>query len=126
MPRAGTDCGVITGVTELEATEDGPVPAALVAVSVKVYTEPLVRPVTGIGLVAPVAVILPGLDFTVYKVIGLPFDTGAWKETVAAALPTVAETPVGAPGTVNVGVTLLDGDEAGPMPAALVAVTVKV
>jgi hypothetical protein len=52
---------------------------------------------------------------------------GAVHETVAAALPAVAVTPVGAAGAVGaVGVTALDGLEAGPVPTALVAVTVKV
>ena len=47
------------------------------------------------------------------------------KLTVACALPAVALTPVGAPGTVA-GVTLLEGDDAGLVPALLVAVTVNV
>ena len=69
---------------------------------------------------------MPGLEVTVYEVIGLPpFEAGAVKLTVAWALPAVAETPVGAPGTVA-GVTLFEGDEAGPVPMALVAVTVNV
>jgi len=63
---------------------------------------------------------------TVYLVIALPpLLDGAVQLTVAAALPAVAVTPVGAPGT-SLGVTALDGDEAGPLPLALVAVTVKV
>ncbi len=48
--------------------------------------------------------------------IGLPpFEAGAEKLTVAWALPAVAETLVGAPGTVD-GVTALDGEEARPVP----------
>ena len=54
-----------------------------------------------------------------------PLLLGAVKLTVACALPRVAVTPVGAPGTVA-GVTALDGDEAAPAPTALLAVTVKV
>jgi hypothetical protein len=59
--------------------------------------------------------------------MGLPFDEGAVKVTVALALPAVALTAVGAPGTVAgaVGVTLFEGDDAGPVPAAFAAVTVK-
>ena len=45
--------------------------------------------------------------------------------TVTAASPAVAETLVGAPGRVR-GVTADEGDDAGPVPAALVAVTVNV
>jgi hypothetical protein len=54
-----------------------------------------------------------------------PFEAGAVKLTVAWALPATAVTPVGAPGTVA-GVTLLDTADAGPVPIALVAVTVNV
>jgi hypothetical protein len=39
-------------------------------------------------------------------------------------LPGVATSPVGAPGTA-IGVALTGGLEAGPVPAALVALTVK-
>ena len=67
-----------------------------------------------------------GLDFTAYPVIELPpLDAGGVKVTVALALPAVAVTTEGAPGTVA-GVMLLDGVEAGPIPIALVAVTVNV
>jgi hypothetical protein len=78
------------------------------------------------GLDAPVAVKLPGLEVTVYEVIALPpFEAGGVKLTVACWLPAVAVTAVGAPGTVA-GVTLLEGLDAGPVPIALVAVTVNV
>ena len=87
---------------------------------------PFVSPVTVIGLDAPVAEMLAGLDVTMYEVMGLPpFAAGGVKLTVACALPAVAVTPVGAPGTVA-GVTLLEGLDAGPVPIALVAFTVKV
>ena len=58
--------------------------------------------------------------------IGLPpsYD-GAVQLTLACAFPADAETAVAAPGTV-IGVTLLDASDAGPLPAALVAVTVNV
>ena len=56
-----------------------------------------------------------------------PLLDGAVQDTVADPLPAVAVTPVGAPGTVGaVGVTALDGEEADPVPMALVADTVKV
>ena len=54
-----------------------------------------------------------------------PFEAGAVHDTEAEALPAVAVTPVGASGTVA-GVTLLEADEGAPVPAVLVAVTVKV
>ena len=47
----------------------------MVAVTVKVYAVPLIRPFgpqTVIGLVDPMAVRLQGLDVTLYEVIGLP------------------------------------------------------
>jgi hypothetical protein len=37
---------MVAGVTLLEASEAGPVPTALVAVTVNVYAVPFVRPVT--------------------------------------------------------------------------------
>jgi hypothetical protein len=54
-----------------------------------------------------------------------PSEAGAVQLTVAWVLPPVAVTLIGAPGG-PAGVTLLDGDEAGLVPTALVAVTVKV
>jgi hypothetical protein len=67
-----------------------------------------------------------GFDVTVYPVIALPpLLTGAVKVTLACALPPVAVTAVGAPGTVA-GVTLFDGADAGPEPAVFVATTVNV
>ncbi len=48
------------------------------------------------------------------------------KLTVACPCPAVAETLVGAPGTVALGVTLLEAVEALEVPTELVAVTVKV
>jgi hypothetical protein len=48
--------GIVTGITEEEALEALLVPALLVAVTVKVYAVPLVRPVTVIGELLPVAV----------------------------------------------------------------------
>ena len=79
-----------------------------------------------IGLDDPVAVMLPGLEVTVYEMMGLPpFEAGAVKLTVACVFPALAATPVGAP--VNVaGVTLFEGLDAGPVPIALVAFTEKV
>ena len=92
----------------------------------------MVRPVTVADV--PVIAALPpaGLELTLYEVMALPpFDAGAVHETEAEALPAVAVTPVGVPGTVAggggaSGVTLLDGAEAALEPIAFVATTVKV
>ena len=54
-----------------------------------------------------------------------PATPGAIQVTVAVALPRVAVTLVGAPGTV-VGVTDAEAAEAALAPAALVALSVKV
>ena len=54
-----------------------------------------------------------------------PVSAEADHETSAAALPRVAETPVGGEGTVA-GVTAVDADENEPVPTAFVARTVKV
>jgi hypothetical protein len=116
------------GVTLFDGNDAGPDPTALAAVTVNVYAVPFVRPETRIlvALAAAFAVMPPGDDVAVYPVIGLPpFDPGGVQDTVAAALPAAAVTPVGAPGTAA-GVTLFDGDEAGPGPMLLLAVTVNV
>ena len=54
-----------------------------------------------------------------------PFEGGAVKVTVADVSPAVAVPIVGAPGMVA-GVIEFEADEAGPVPAEFVAVTVKV
>ncbi len=60
VPMVGAPGKPACGVAELEAAEGAPVPMALVAVTVKVYAVPLVRPLTVIGLVVPVPVKPPG------------------------------------------------------------------
>ena len=52
----GTPGAVIAGVTADDALDAVPVPTELVAVTVKVYAVLLVRPVTVIGEVLPLAV----------------------------------------------------------------------
>ena len=52
-------------------------------------------------------------------------EAGAVQVTVAEATPAVAVPMVGAPGVVA-GVTAADGAEAAPVPAMLMAATVKV
>src|SRR5665648_137387 len=73
-----------------------------------------------------VAVAPPGDAVTVYPVIDEPpLLAGAVQLTVAEAFPGVADTAVGAPGTV-LGVTAALATDASDVPAALVAVTVNV
>jgi hypothetical protein len=67
-----------------------------------VYAVPFVRPLTVIGEADPVAVMLPGLDVTVYPVIAPPPTLeGAVKATDADKFPAVAVPMVGASGTFN-------------------------
>ena len=87
----------------------------------------MVRPET-VAVNAPVVVAVapPGVAVTVYPVIGEPpLLAGAVHDTWAWLLPAMAVTAVGAAGTA-VGVTAVLADEAGEVPAALVAVAVKV
>lgn len=57
--------GVAMGVTAFEAAEAELTPAEFVAVTVKVYVVPLVRPVTVMGEPVPVAAMPPGFEVTV-------------------------------------------------------------
>ena len=83
-----------SGVTAFDAVDAGlTCPELFVAVAVKVYDVPFVRPVTVIGDVLPVAVMLPGEEVTVYPVI--PPPTEGVNDTVACALPAVATRLVG-------------------------------
>jgi phosphoribosylcarboxyaminoimidazole (NCAIR) mutase len=99
----------------------------LAATTVNVYEVPFVSPLTAQDRPPPVThVAPPGEAVTVYPVIGLPpSEDGAIHMTSAEALPAVAVTPVGAPGTVA-GTTADDAAEAGPVPIELLAVTAKV
>jgi hypothetical protein len=73
-----------------------------------------------------VAVKPPGEEVTVYELIAAPpLEAGADQLTDACPFPPVAVTLVGAPGGAA-GITLLEGEEAEPIPAELLAVTVKV
>ena len=89
----------------------------------------MVRPVSVVDVPATVALAPAGLEVTVYEVMALPpLLAGALQETDAEALPAVAVTAVGAPGTVAgaTGVTLLDASEGELLPTAFVAMTVNV
>ena len=109
------------GVTLFEAADGAPVPAELVAVTVKVYAVPLVRPATVQGELAQVPVRPPGLLVAVYWVIDAPpVKAGAVKLTEACASPAVAVPMVGAPGTTAATVNVCDTVVAAayvPLPA---------
>ena len=119
--------GTAAGVAGAEAAEVVDVPAGLVAFTVKVYDVPLVRPVTVQLVVTEGHVTPPGDEVTVYPVMAAPpLDAGAVHDTTDWVLALdVAVTPVGALGTAA-GMAGAEAAEAGPVPAELVAVTVKV
>ena len=80
-------------------------PAALLAVTLKVYSTPFVKPVTVIGLAGPDAVMPPGLAVTVYEVIGAPpVNTGGIIDTVTCVSPGVNEFMNGSPGIIGLTV----------------------
>jgi hypothetical protein len=79
-----------------------------------------------VAVLGAVAVFAPGNEVTVYPVIAEPpVLAGGVQVAEADALAAVAVPMVGASGTVA-GVTELDAADAAPMPAALMARTVKV
>jgi hypothetical protein len=87
----GTLHVVILLLAELAAL----VPMAFVAVTVNVYAVPVVRPETVIGEEAPVPVILPGLDVTVYPVIAEPPSlVEAVNVTEAVVAPVAVAVPI--------------------------------
>ena len=120
--------GAADGTALLDGSEELPVPAGFVAVTVNVYDVPFVRPST-VQLRAPlvVQVFEPGEDVTVYPVTDAPpFSTGAVQDTTDETFAVdVAETAVGAPGTVA-GTAAAEAVEAAEVPEAFVAVTLNV
>lgn len=118
--------GKVRGVTAFDGLLAGPVPAAFVADTVNVYVTPLLSPTIVNGLAVPLTVAPPGLAVTEYPVIvAPPLLAGDVNATVACPFPPTAITLVGAPGTVR-GVTAPEALLESPVPAALVAVTLKV
>jgi hypothetical protein len=118
--------GAPAGVTLLDAADTAPGPVILKATTVKVYGVPFTSPVTVTGLDVPVPVNPPGDDVTVYEITAEPpLGAGGVKLTVAWLLAAIADTPVGAPGTI-LGITLLEATDAPDVPTPLVAVMVKV
>lgn len=122
--------GAAMGVTAVEAAEAAEVPIVLVAVEVKVYAVPLVRPVTvhdsGEAEDSSVQVAPPGDAVTVYESAAPP-DDGATTVTTAWPSPAIAVGVPGAPGAIAAeGMTALEADEADEVPMPFVAVDVKV
>ena len=80
-----------TGVTADDAEDATPVIPPAEADTVNVYEVPFVRPVTTIGELEPLAVMLPGDEVTVYVAPPFPVYAGTEKYTVALASPSVTE-----------------------------------
>jgi hypothetical protein len=118
--------GAPAGLTEPDAADSGPKPTELVAATVKVYAVAFAKPATAHGLAGQAVVAPPGCAVMRKPVMGSPpVAAGAVKLTAADASPAMADTAVGAPGTVA-GVTAADGVDSGPSPALFVACTVTV
>ena len=74
----------------------------------------------------PAGAVTEGDEVTLYPVIAdPPSDVGALHVSMTSVFPAVVATEVGAPGTVR-GVTALEGEDTNELPAAFVAITVKV
>jgi len=119
--------GTADGTTAEDGAEAALVPFAFVAVTVKVYEVPFVRPITVHEVVDVVHVKPPGLEVTVYDVIAVPplFDGAVHDTTDCELTAPVALTPVGTCETPN-GTIADDADEAEPEPDTFDAVTVNV
>ena len=117
--------GTVRGVTDDDGAEDVDVPAPLVAVAVKVYAVPFVRPLTTHDVAGDVTVHVapPGDAVTVYDVIGdPPLLAGATTVTLAVSLPGTTYPIEGASGVVRGVTEVVAAVEA---PAAFTATTVK-
>ena len=111
-----------TAVIEPDAVLSAELRAGACARTVNVYDVPPVNPVTVIGLVAEVAVKLPGGEIARKSVGVLPPAPGV-NETTPDVLPLrVAVTPVGTDGRSVIRVESLESDVESP--AALVALMV--
>jgi hypothetical protein len=91
-----TFAGVVRAVTELDALEESDTtPVLVVAITVNVYAVPEVRPLTDIGLDAPLPV-CPPEEVTVYEeMVPLPAYVGAVKGTlIVNTLPECEAVPI--------------------------------
>src|SRR5260370_1281066 len=103
-PRRGVGLGKpshgVPGVTGTDGAEEGPTPALLDAVTVKLYAWVVfVRPLIHVDVVAPVvATVVPLLAVTWYPVTPLPTFDGALHNRLTWPLKGMATSVVGAPG----------------------------
>lgn len=118
---------VAAGVTEPDASDAALVPLALVAVTVKVYAVPLVKPLTVQDVAGAVATHTapPGAATTRYDRVADVPGAGAVQLTVAEPLPPIAVGAAGLDGG-SPGVASRDVFDETLVPYVLVAVTVNV
>ena len=123
--------GTVAGVMGAEVTDAGLSPAPLMAITVKVYSVPLVSPVT-VSVVAVDEKLIgvwatPPMDgVTRYPVMAAPPSSdGAVQLSATSPFSDRPVTPDGAVGVVA-GVNADERAEAGLSPALLMATTVKV
>ena len=121
------ESGRVAGIAGADGAEALPVPALLVAVTVKVYGVPLVRPVTVQPVEAVVQVRPPGDEVTVYPLMAAPpSEAGAVQDTTDWVLALDVAPPRSARSGELAGMAAAEGADAGLVPLALVAVTVNV
>jgi hypothetical protein len=91
----------VPGVTGTDGAEEGPTPALLEAVTMKLYAWVVfVRPLIHVDVVAPVvATVVPLLAVTWYPVTPLPTFDGALHSKLTWPLNGMATSVVGAPGS---------------------------
>ena len=114
------------GVTAFDADDEADVPPPFVAVVLKVYDVPFVKPDT-VQLpdeALTVHVNEPGVDVTRYDA-GVPPEPAA-TVTTADAAPATAVGAGGVPGTAGCGVTAFEAADAAEVPPPFVAVVVNV
>ena len=128
VPMVGAP-GTPAGVTLFEAAEAGPVPIALVAVTVKVYAVPLVSPVITWECRGAGVAVHPAGRIRRHRVASDRTAAVVGRRGEAHRRLRIARGG-GADGRARqgpvAGVTLFEAAEAGPVPIALVALTVKV
>ena len=123
--------GPAAGTAGSEGADDVDVPITLVAVTVKVYVVPLVRPITTQVVAGAVATQLcPDDAVAVYVVIAAPLPSAVnngddVQDTCTELSPRTAVTAVGATGT-PAGITALLANEGTEEPVRFCAVTANV
>ena len=104
--------GINAGITGNVVAELAVAPASFTPCTVNVYSVPLVSPVTVMGVVVPVTLMLPGFAVTINEVAPLPLGV---KYTTTIPSPGAAIMLLGIKGS-GIGVTALDGADDADVP----------